>query len=230
MSDVWYAVRQIDWVRSEYGDKFFRRTPRGVVVATFPTFDEADADRRVREAEFRRRANPFRYGGAALFYQTSLDAPRLHDWLLDGGIDPPAYKFSHESWAEWWDEFAHTWTTDQRAHAWQAIDKVRFFEVVEQHPARKAYVVLEINWTWNDEPYLDADYEGGNAVRAFRSRAKAEAECYRLNRERQQQQQHAGYDHFRLPPRPGYDPEPYTRPIAETVFFEVVEIELGDEA
>ena len=173
--------------------------------------------------------NPFRYGGEALFYQTSLDAPRLHDWLMDAGIEPPAHPNQHAAWAAWWDESARTWSAEQREHAWAAFDKVRFYEVTEEHPTRKAYVVVELNWLWEDEPTLDADYEGGNMVRAFRSKANAEAECGRLNRERQAQERHRGYSHFTRSSRAGEEgAEP--RDIADTVFFEVVEIELWEDA
>jgi hypothetical protein len=128
----------------------------------------------------------------------------------------------------WWDAFAHTWSAEQRAHAWEALDKVRFFEVIEEHSKRKAYVVVEINWTWNDEPAIDADYEGGNVVRAFRSRANAEAECERLNQERRRQNAHQGYSYFDMNGRRGHAREQYS--INEGIFFEVVAIELEGEA
>jgi len=223
-----FVVAQIDWARGEYSeDDYFRRTVRTTSVASFATFDEAEADRRRREEERRATENPFRLGGAALFYQTSLDAPRLHDWLMDVGIDPPAKPQGHKSWAEWWDESSRGWSAEQRAHAWAAMDKVRFFTVAEERPDRKAYVIQELNWRWEDEPTLYADYEGGNMVRAFRSRAAADAECDRLNKERQAQADHEGFSSFtrcsRIGEREGTD-----LAISETIFFEVVEIELED--
>ncbi|MCI0701767.1 MAG: hypothetical protein L0241_11845 [Planctomycetia bacterium] len=224
-----FVVSQIDWIHSEYGDRYYRHTPRSERVAEFASFDEAEADRRKREAISRRDVNPFQYGGAALFYQTSLDGPRLHDWLMDVGIEPPENPKGHADWIAWWDAFAHTWSAEQLAHAWQAFDKVRFFKVTEVRPNRKAYVVTEVNWTWHDEPTLEADYEGGNMVRAYRSKTAAEAECDRLNRERQAQPEHNGYSSFtRESRRDGADQMGLD--ISQTVFFEVVEIELGDDA
>jgi hypothetical protein len=132
-SDKRYVVSRIDWAESEYGDAYKRRTPRTVRVASFRSFDAAEFDRRRREAECRRQVNPFLYGGEALFYQSSLDAPRLHDWLMDAGIEPPANPNSHAARATWWNAYAHTWSAEQLAHAWAALDKVRFFEITEEH-------------------------------------------------------------------------------------------------
>ena len=224
-----FVVSQIDWARNEYGDTYFRRTPRAARVAAFASFDEAEADRQAREAEFRRRANPFLYGGEALFYQSSLDGPRLHDWLLDVGIEPLASPNGHSAWIAWWDTVAHLWSADQVAHAWTAFDKVRFFEVHEECLSRKAYVIVELNWLWEDEPTLEADYEGGNVVRAYRSKSTAGAECDRLNRERQAQGTHRGYSSFTRRTR-GDGSDDVSRPITEAVFFEVVEIELEEGA
>lgn len=233
MSDATqFVVSLIEWAPSQFArDKYLRRTQRALRAADFATFDEADADRARREADYRRRAgvNPFLYGGEALFYQTSLDAPRLHDWLMDAGIEPPVNPNGHSAWVAWWEQFAPTWTAEQLAHAWAALDKVRFYEVTEEHPAQKAYVIVELNWLWEDEPTLQADYEGGNAVRAFRSRANAEAECDRLNRERQAQERHNSYSFFTRSTRAG-SPDTYSLDISKTIFFEVVEIELGGDA
>lgn len=222
-----FVVSRIDWAEPGYGDAYSRRTARTFPVAAFDTFDGADADRAAREAAAREGANPFRCGGEALFYQSSLDAARLHDWLMDAGIEPPESPKAHVAWAAWWDAFAPKWTDEQRAHAWAALDKVRFFEVSEERPDRKAYVIVELNWQWEDEPTLQADYEGGNTVRAFRSRERAEAECERLNRERQAQADHLGYQWFTRSTRIDSGD---TTEIAETAFFEVAEVELGDDA
>jgi hypothetical protein len=112
-------------------------------VASFETFDEAEMHRRVLEAEAREGENPFRFGGASIFFQSSLDGPRLHDWLMDEAIDPPASELRHSDWRTWWNAFAHTWNSHQLAHAWAAFDKVRFFEVVEDSPFT-AHVSVEL--------------------------------------------------------------------------------------
>ncbi|AWM39730.1 hypothetical protein GobsT_19110 [Gemmata obscuriglobus] len=224
-----FVVRRIDWARSEYGEPYARRTPRTERVAAFDTFDAAEDDRAAREAAERARANPFWYGGESLFYQTSLDAPRLHDWLMDVGIDPPAAPQAHAGWAAWWDTAAPTWSAEQLAHAWKAFDKIQFFEVSERRSGPKGYVIVELHWKWEDESTLEADYEGGLAVRAFRSRERAEAECARLNLERQSRPDHNGYSSFTRSTRYGGETEG-PRGMADTLFFEVVEIDLGDDA
>ena len=163
MSDATrFVVGRIDWVESEYwryvhvGESCGRFASRRSGRSMPP-----NSTGRRREAEARSDANPFLYGGEALFYQTSLDAARLHDWLMDAGIEPPAEPNGHSAWVAWWNACAHAWSAEQLAHAWAAFDKVRFFEVTEEHLMRKAYVVVEVNWTWQDEQTLYADYEGG---------------------------------------------------------------------
>jgi len=221
-----FTVSEIDWAKNEDAeDDYSRRTVRATPVASFASFEEAEADRRVREAERRASENPFEYGGPSLFYQTSLDGPRLHDWMMDAGIEPPAKLKGHATWVEWWLLESRKWTAEQRAHAWTAMDKLRFFTVSETRPTRKAYVIQELNWRWEDEPTLYADYEGGKIVRAFRSKAAAEAECERLNAERQSQDDHEGFESFTRCTRIDGGDGDYTD-IAETEFFEVVEIEL----
>ena len=80
-----YLVREQTWVNP--ADAFYWLIPeRTEVVATFANYEGALADCRRREEEARWPANPFRYGNT-MFYRSSLDAPRLHDWLLDHDID-----------------------------------------------------------------------------------------------------------------------------------------------
>lgn len=224
-----FAVSEIGWARDEDapGD-YARRTVAAVPVASFGSFEEAEADRRQREEERRKTENPFEYGGPSLFYQTSLDGPRLHDWMMDAGIAPPAGLKGHATWVEWWRLESREWTAEQRAHAWAAMDKVRFFTVTEERPARKAYVIQELHWRWEDEPTLFADYEGGKVVRAYLSKAAAEAECARLNEERQAQDDFEGFEYFSRSTRRD-DGEADTG-IANTVFFEVVEVQLEGDA
>lgn len=228
MAKARFVVSEIDWAKNEdASDDYARRTVRYTAVAKFNTFDAAEADRRTREAEKRVGENPFEYGGPSLFYQTSLDGPRLHDWMMDAGIAPPEKLKGHATWVEWWLLESRKWTAEQRAHAWAAMDKVQFFTVTEEPAGRKAYVIQELNWRWEDEPTLYADYEGGKVVRAFRSKKAAEAECARLNAERQSQDDHDGFESFSRGSRIDGGPD---TDISETVFFEVVEILLeGDE-
>src|SRR5262249_31395700 len=128
-----FTLRRLGWHQAPHGDHYTRRLPTAEPVAHFDDFDEAEDDPRPREHEARRDQTPFRFGGATLYFQSSLDGDRLHDWLLDGGVEPPTDllgrppgQLRHRDWVEWWDAFAHTWTGDQLAHTWQGLDKVRF--------------------------------------------------------------------------------------------------------
>ena len=89
MSTSGYTVRKLGWYQPPHGDPYTRRLPTAESVAAFGTFDEAEEHRRALEAEARAGENPFRFGGGSVFFQSSLDGPRLHDWMMDAGIDPP---------------------------------------------------------------------------------------------------------------------------------------------
>ncbi len=169
-----YAVERLNWRR--YGDGWARLagTTR---LQSFPTFAEAEADRRRREAAAREQVNPFLCGGPALHHQTSLDEGRLHDWLLDAGLTAPKLRKGRPAdWAGWWRQARGGMTALQRERAWEALDKVRFFEVVERPRRPVVYVVVQINWRYNDEFFI-AETEGGLGDTAFRDRQAAQDHC-----------------------------------------------------
>lgn len=219
MSTSQYTVRKLGWYQPPHGDPYTRRLPTAEPVASFETFDAAEEHRRALEAETRAGENPFRFGGGSVFFQSSLDGPRLHDWLMDVGIEPPASELRHSDWRAWWNAFAHTWNPDQLAHAWAALDKVRFYEVTETGPGA-AHVVIEIVWgrlerDWNANT---AGAEGGRLTQVFRRASAAEADCTRRNRTRR-----SGFGNFRYDRRLGYDGD-RTRswPARTAAFFEVI--------
>src|SRR5436305_262128 len=95
-----FVVKRLNW--SEDFDRQLVRRPGEVAVASFGTFEEADAERSRREAEWRAEVNPFECGGGVPYW-THLDEPRLRDWLMDRGIDPPnPNKEGATDWAAWW--------------------------------------------------------------------------------------------------------------------------------
>jgi hypothetical protein len=177
MRDSPFLVRRLGWHQNPYGDNYTRRLPCAEVTARHATFEDADADRRRRERATRNGENPFRFGGAALFFQTSLDAPRLHDWLLDGGIDPPAEQLAHRSWREWWDAFAHTWTDEQLGHAWQGLNKVRFFDVVEETQFDTIQVLMRMRQGYGVTRVHDLDQQSGSLQAVYRSSVAAQQAC-----------------------------------------------------
>ncbi|MBA4187622.1 MAG: hypothetical protein C0467_06340 [Planctomycetaceae bacterium] len=217
-----FTVRRLGWHQAPHGDRYTRRLPTAVAVAQFDNFDAAEYHRRTLESEARAGENPFRFGGASLFFQSSLDTMRLHDWLLDMGIDPPVEQLRHSDWREWWDAFAHTWNEEQLHHAWHGLDKVRHFDVIEEPDAVPCRVVMEIGFVEADYHHRNAEREGGRLEGLFRSQRGAVAACAHLNEERRE----GTFDwwRFRYRQRLGY--VGYDVPTAgnETVFFEVLDV------
>jgi hypothetical protein len=208
-----FTVRRLGWHQAPHGDTYTRRMPSAEPVAGFDNFDEAEEHRRGLEHAARTGENPFRFGGAALFFQSSLDAPRLHDWLLDEGIEPPAEELRHRDWREWWDAFAHTWTEAQLAHAWQGLDKVRFFDAIGEPADGPFHVLLEVQFAHRGAAYTStAEREGGIPVRVFRRFRTAAAECDRRN------------DPIRHARPVGDEWEDLLRDLRRAVFFETVTI------
>jgi hypothetical protein len=220
MSDVRYTVRRLGWHQAPHGDPYTRRLPTAEPLEHFDDFDAAEYRRRALEHAVRTGENPFRFGGAALYFQTSLDAPRLHDWLLDEGIDPPADQLRHRDWHAWWDAFSHTWTEHQLAHAWQAFDKVRFFDVAEESTAEPFRVVSEIGFVAAGQYDRSAEREGGRLHSLYRDARAAARECDRLNEARREETFDWWQYQFRH--RLGYDDDP--RDGREAVYFEVIDV------
>lgn len=216
-----YVVRQLGWHQPPHGDPYTRRMPTAVPVARFGTFDVADEHRRDLERTARAGENPFRFGGCSVFFQSSLDAPRLHDWLMDEGIDPPAGALRHAEWHAWWAAFAHTWTEHQLNHAWSAFDKVRFYDVAEE-PPDAAHVVVEVVWgllerDWNA---MTAGTEGGRLRGVHRRAGAAERARAALNHERT-----AGGGRYRFDRRLGYDADPHAPlPARHATFYETLAV------
>lgn len=173
-----HVVQRLNWVWSDDGYdgadtvQLLVRIPGVVRLRTFDDEADALAERDRLEEVARRRVNPFRCGGLHLRQQTSFDADRLHDWLLDGGIDPPADR----DWAAWWDAVKDALDDSQWRHAWRALDRLVFHEVVARPRRPVVYVLGQVGWRYNDQGF-DPAPEGSKPLRAFRSRERAEAEC-----------------------------------------------------
>lgn len=173
-----FVVKRLKW-QEHYGGKL-SRLPGDVPVASFATFEEAEAERAKREESYRERINPFQCG-EAIQYWSHLDEPRLRDWLMDHGIDPPKPKPAGDTnWGAWWKKNNRKLGAEKRAAVWEVLDKVRFF-IVREEPVRPiGYAVVELNWEYNDE-YYSADPQGGDLITVYRSRERAEAECAQRN-------------------------------------------------
>jgi hypothetical protein len=143
-------------------------------------------------------ANPFENGLEAV---TTMPEGAFRDWLMDAGIEPPApvtgkmppVRLQAEtrfSWINWWrDEVgppAWTLSRDQKARLREGLDRVPLwsYEVVdvdsaEAPAADPAVVYAVVLKSWE---YDDSWYHGDNeALAVYRTRARAQAECDRLN-------------------------------------------------
>jgi hypothetical protein len=253
-----FVVSRLTW-RVAGWERVFVRLPGEARVAAFDTAEAAEADRAAREEAVRKAVNPFRCGGN-WGERSHLPEAVFRDFIKDAGIEPPTFAHvpvldrdgkpvprrrerfferppqpegTFRDWPSWWTATAPTLSAEQVARVWEGLDRVRFFQV-EQRPVRQvAFVVVEVQWNYNDEWYYPPP-EGGGAHTAYRSRERADAECARMNaeaRERWRRQLHlpqpgaaptgAGYEALPFDmedrPFPGDDPfgprrEPPPRP------------------
>lgn len=173
-----FVLKRLNWAEN-YGGTL-ERQPGARDVASFDTFDAADAERAKRENEVRKLVNPFACGAGVHFW-THLGEPQLRDWLMDHGIDPPKpAKGGATDWAGWWTKNHKKLSAEKRYAVWEALDKVRFFAVAEEPARPVGYAVVQINWEYNDETY-DAHPDQGEVMLVYRTRERAEAECAEYN-------------------------------------------------
>jgi hypothetical protein len=232
MSESRFVVRRLNW--REAG-ALIVRLPGEVRLASFDTFEAADADRARREAQVRDRVNPFRCG-AAWHALTAFPEGVFRDWLSDVALAPPDGATLGD-WAQWWADGSAAWPAEHRARVWEGLDRVRFFETIERPASAVAYAVMRVLWEYNDSWY-DPGTEGGLTVRAFRSRERAETECARLEAEARTgwvDDHGIGTQRWQLDEWPKFG-EDTAFDAAEALdaygarLFEVVEIDVGGEA
>jgi hypothetical protein len=231
----WQKTRRLDWNRP-WDDRVewegYVLLPGATRLRSFADAEEAGRFCAACEEEVRARANPFACGGPALHYQSSFDEGRL----LDGGLDPPRPgKGGTRDWRKWWARCAGQLTPGQRAHCWQALDKVRFHQVVERPARPTVFVVTRRDWHYNDEWYFVSS-EMTQPVEAFSTWEKAERERARREAETvrgfTQEDFSQGHEVTALvwaraePFAPVADGDIFARP-GEPLFFEVVEVELA---
>ena len=176
-----HILRRRNWRfavgRRNFAGEHLVLLPGHVRLQSFTDADEAAKVCREKDQAIRARINPFRCGGPSLSNQTSLDAGRLHDWALDQGLTPP----EGDDWVMWWADQHPGMTELQRDGMWKALDRLSFYEVVEEPERPVIYVAVAVNWQYNDPGYV-ADSEGGEVQFAFRTRAEAEVYVKEANR------------------------------------------------
>jgi hypothetical protein len=146
--------------------------------------DRAEAEARCREMEWelRRKINPF-VCGPFLHYQTSFDAPRLFDWCLDAGLEPPGVTNDSRIWADWWARHRKRMTDRQRAIFWDALDHVRFYRIEESEASVPCHLVATQQFEWDymaDPRYGLLRYVGCTPYLLAREQATADNLCHQL--------------------------------------------------
>jgi hypothetical protein len=242
---VRYVVERLYWTPWEhYGVRWdgHVRLPGSTPLAEFATEEEALADCARRDAELRARLNPFACGGPALHYQTRFDEDRLHDWVLDAGLEPPVTdrKTGRRDWRAWWEATRPAMTPAQVEHCWQAFDRLLFHQVRTRGAGRTVFVVVRREWEYNDN-WMEALAEGGKAVQLYSRREDAEAALALLEEEARAENPGSDgwgeglYGGWEITARlsrlddpfqkAGYPGDVFAR-ADEPVFYEIVEVEL----
>ncbi len=242
-----YEVRTIEWLPPYFRQTCRTRGPMWELASTHPSYSEAvtacDAVNAAAWADL--ECNPFLYGGESLFFQSTFPPGPFCDYLEDRGIDLPASgpDTDNAGWVAWYKlgrrkrsslkSRRKRFTPVQMLALREVMNLVRFAEVVEvADVATKGYLVQELFWSWDDysdSPACRPDPEGGLFVAVYRSRSKADGRCAELNAARRGQGDHGGMTLFDTEGRKGAV-EPFQTPITETLFYEVVEVDLDVRA
>jgi hypothetical protein len=139
-----YVVQQVRW---EYNDEYFYRLGEAgelgdegsdgtAPLRTFLSRTKAEAWWRKREEQARGDQSPFDYGALMgdLDDYGSLSPAEFRDRLRAAGVSPPLVSKDgqlREDLSAWWEESVADMTAEQRSAVWDALDRVRFYEIVE---------------------------------------------------------------------------------------------------
>jgi len=136
-----WVVQELSWRFLSNGDPFrLDDGEPGHAVRLFASRGGAEAAARALELDARRGKNPFHHqaaGGHGRLGPFTSDERALLAVLRREGLAPPAYSddlprfVDEEPWAAWWDVEAPKWDEARRTRVWDALDRVRFFRVVE---------------------------------------------------------------------------------------------------
>jgi hypothetical protein len=139
----------------------------GLEVASFDTIDEAEIDRWKREQVARSKMNPFDCGSLPMV--THFPEPILRDFLMDADVTGP---LQGGAWAAWWTKNREQLSAEQVARVWEAVDKVRFFDITEEQESPELHAVVDVVWEFRDGVHV-ADWDGGELVRVCRWKERA---------------------------------------------------------
>jgi hypothetical protein len=102
---------------------------------------------------------------------------------MDAGLDPPGVTNDSRVWADWWSVHRDEMTLAQRATVWEALDRVRFFEVRESERGMPCHLVAtqEYAYEWDaGEHFSRYTYVGCVPYMLMRRTADADALCHQL--------------------------------------------------
>jgi hypothetical protein len=123
-----YLVQRLSW---EYGDDFYYRCEdEDAPMVTFRDRNRAEAHRRQLEWDYvcQSKVNPFGWVDASLEERSSLPTDQLLERLREAGMQVDGEgNAMHQSL---WDQY-DTLAEPQRQLVWDAIDRIRFFGLVE---------------------------------------------------------------------------------------------------
>jgi hypothetical protein len=173
-----FVVSRLNWRPAGSGSWWLQ--PGTARLASFPTHDEAEAERTRRETNARTRVNPF-CCEKPFEELTTLPEPIFRDWVGDTGLTPPKAKKKEPcDWASWWEETRPEMNPEQHARLWEGLNKLHFFRVDERPDVPVGYVVLLLHWEYNDTYYYIND-EGGGVHAVYRTRQRALEEAQKLH-------------------------------------------------
>jgi hypothetical protein len=215
-----FVVLRLNW-RPTGGGAWWL-APGTARLASFPTRDEAEVERARREANARKRVNPFRCD-KPLAELTTMPGPIFRDWVRDTGLTPPdTADDAPDAWAAWWAAERFGMSAEQLVKLWEGLNRVHFFRVDERADGPVAFAVMRtITRDNGDGPFFSG--EGGQVSAVYRTREQADGACLYAGAEGENYHWHpTGADLF--------DPETYWRMAVAGGPFDIIEIELDENA
>jgi hypothetical protein len=124
-----YVVQRLSW---EYGDDFYHRDPdNDAPVQVF--LDRARAEAHRRECEWRHvqeaNINPFGYIDGGLEDRTSLPPEEFLRRMREAGMRAEG-QGDYEARINFWEQYQGL-SDEGRRLVWEAVDRIRFFAVLE---------------------------------------------------------------------------------------------------
>jgi hypothetical protein len=122
-----YIIQESGW---DYNDEYYYRggSADDQVIAAFTDRSKAEVYRREREERARRGKNPFEY---VTYWPSSRTEEEVVRLVEEMGLPAPEFAHGCYQWLGWWPDQYERMSGEQRARVWEAMDLVRFFEVIE---------------------------------------------------------------------------------------------------